>query len=503
MMVYTEEAATKDECLKKISRRHSLDAGSFADQVKIIRIHRMTRAGFLGLFKRDLVEITYSFAPRIPVRSITPPPEQITARTAPLPSFSRTASAPDLRPAVSPSAQPVRSFDENRRRILDNVLQDYPEMKQKISVHAGAGKRGTVSARENASGKDAQLDLLTEEDFAAAEKPADGKTPASPAESGSVPPGGWDALLESVRKIEQRMDLETGISRDGGEENGNLAKIREILEHNDFSPSFLQDIEKRIRMDLTLEALSDFPYLQRRVLSWIGSAVRTAPEHSIMRPHLITLVGPTGVGKTTTVAKLAAAYLRAYKKTRRPLNVRIITIDNYRIGAKEHLERYGEIMGVPISSAENPQDLQKLVSFYRDADIILIDTAGRNPKDHGELANMRAFFDGLHDNCETLLTVSACTKSSDLRDIIRQYGVFEPDGLIITKFDETTRVGNIISVLADENLPVSYITTGQRVPRDFEPASVMKFLLALEGFSINLFSLEEEFPVPENRFEWS
>ena len=160
-------------------------------------------------------------------------------------------------------------------------------------------------------------------------------------------------------------------------------------------------------------------------------------------------------------------------------------------------------MGVAVSSAETPQDLHKLVGFYQDADIILIDTTGRSPKDHAELASMRTFFDGLQNACETLLAVSACTKTSDMHDIIRQYGIFQLDGLVITKFDETSRVGNIISMLAGENLPVAYITTGQRVPKDFEAASVMKFLLALEDFSVDISDLREEFPDPEKRFEWS
>ncbi len=523
MVLYTEEAATEEECISKISRTHKIEKHDFNDKVKIIRVRRMTRGVFLGMLKKNVVEVTYLFAPQLELAPSAKRGEYT-------PSVKTYAAAQNL--SVPAASETIRysvpqgsNFDENRRKLLDSVLEANPDIKEKVSQDSPPVLVKTAARRNpqkaNGTGRKAkkthaQLDLLAEDDFsdskqnAAGQSYSGGESAATDkeeikqsAESQEAVSGEMQALIQEVRKIGQRIDMDAELGKSGNEEHRNISRLMDILELNDFTPSFMNGIREKIRSNFTIEALSDFDYLQRRVLSWTGSCIKIAPEHSIMRPHLITLVGPTGAGKTTTVAKLAAAYIRAYKKATRPLNVRVITIDNYRIGAKQHLEKYGEIMGITVSSAETRQDLHKLVAFYQDADIILIDTTGRSPKDHAEIANMRTFFEGLQNSCETLLTVSACTKASDLHDIIRQYGIFPLDGLIITKFDETSRVGNIISMLAGENLPVSYITTGQRVPKDFEPASVMKFLLALEGFSVNILGMREEFPDPEKRFEWS
>ncbi len=496
MTVYTEEAATKEECLSKIYKRHD------REQVNIIRIHELTRGGVFGLFKKEIVEITYSFNPPIPSAQ----PKKQYVLDSPVTGSGRLPEKkiyPGYQGANSFPYPKSSSFDENRMKILSSVMESNPEIKQKLSSVVESSPPASPSKVSMASSKPAvQLDLIPESGLEPPEKNGEKQTVNVSNTETSVKDN-MGSVLQAIRKIEQRLDMDEAFDKQHNGEHKNITKIMDLLEKNDFSPSFTNGIISRIRSEFTVEKLSDFDALQNKVVSWIGEAIKIAPEHSVMRPHIITLVGPTGVGKTTTVAKLAAAYIRAYKKAPRPLNVRVITIDNYRIGAKQHLEKYGEIMGVTVSSAETPSDLQKLVACYQDADIILIDTTGRSPRDYVEIAKMRTFFDGIHNSCETLLTVSACTKASDLRDIIRQYETFTCDGIVVTKFDETTRIGNIVSVLAGSGLPVAYITTGQRVPKDFEPATVIKFLLALDGFSIDRFKLEEEFPVPENRFEWS
>ena len=499
MTVYTEEAATKEECLSKIYKRHD------REQVNIIRVHELTRGGLFGLFKREIVEITYSFNP--PVLPAQPKKNYSYANPNPYAGqaagFKKYGDAGNLSAEKTSSYSQTTSFDENRRKILSSVIESNPEIKQKLSVSEIPFSAVHSSGRSAGSSRPAvQLDLIPDSDLEAPE--TEKKTqpaPDSSSDSGTESREDMNSVLQAIRKIERRLDIDA--PNRGGGEHENIKKIMELLEKNDFSPSYTNGILSKIRSEFTIEKLSDFDALRNKVVSWIGQSIKIAPDHSVMRPHIMTLVGPTGVGKTTTIAKLAAAYIRGYKKAPRPLNVRVITLDNYRIGAKQHLEKYGEIMGVTVSSAETPSDLQKLVSCYRDADIILIDTAGRSPRDYVEIANMRTFFDGIHNSCEMLLTVSASTKVSDLRDIFRQYDTFACEGIIVTKFDETTHVGNIVSVLADTGIPVSYITTGQGVPRDFEPATVLKFLLALDGFSVDRFKLEEEFPVSENRFEWS
>ncbi len=529
MLLYTEEAATEEECISKISRIHKIEGPDFNERVKIIKIRRLTRGALLGMVKKNVVEITYLFTPQ------SSPPQVLAKKSEYAPSYQAASpafklSAPSTLGQASRSPSSESDFAENKRKLLYSVFKENPDIRERISAEQSQdlfkapssksskpkSEKRKLEQRQGASSSSITPAIEDDKkdesyDFPSYEYPVEplfdepigkpkSKSSAKSAQASSLE---MNELIQEVRKIGQRIDMTAEIGNSSSGEHRNISKLMDILELNDFTPSFMSAIRERVRSELTIEALSDFEYLQRLVLSWIGSYIKVSTEHSAMRPHIIVLVGPTGAGKTTTVAKLAAAYIRAYKKAPRPLNVRVITIDNYRIGAKQHLEKYGEIMGVTVSAAETPQDLHRLIALHQDADIILVDTTGRSPKDRAEILSMSAFFTGLQDSCETLLAVSACTKASDLHDIIRQYGVFSLDGLIITKFDETSRVGNIISVLAGHNLPVSYVTTGQRVPKDFEAASVMKFLLALEGFSANMFTLRQEFPEAEKRFEWS
>ncbi len=159
-------------------------------------------------------------------------------------------------------------------------------------------------------------------------------------------------------------------------------------------------------------------------------------------------------------------------------------------------------MNIPVSCAETPQDLEKLMALYQDVDIVLIDTIGKSPKDYSRIAEMRHFLDSAGPISDIHLAMSATTKASDMREIMQQYETFGYGSVIITKFDETTRVGNIISTMGEKKKPIAYITTGQRVPQDFEQASVVRFLTNLEGFRVNRSKIEEQFPQSETRFEW-
>ncbi|ULQ59807.1 50S ribosome-binding GTPase [Brucepastera parasyntrophica] len=285
-------------------------------------------------------------------------------------------------------------------------------------------------------------------------------------------------------------------------EHETISKIEELLEQNDFTSSYIRNICARAKSSFSLDQLNDFDQVQETVLGWIGESLSIYESPAAQKPHVIALVGPTGVGKTTTIAKLAAAYGLAYKKTSAPLNVRVITIDNYRIGAKKQLEKYGEIMEISISCAENPEDLRVLVENFQDADVILIDTTGRSPRDYLKIGEMRQFFDVIDSDLDVYLVMSATTKTSDMREIMQQYETFGYKSVIVSKFDETARVGNIISVLSEKRKPVSYLTTGQRVPKDFEQATVIRFLTNLGGFHVQRARIDEMFPGNENRFEW-
>jgi flagellar biosynthesis protein FlhF len=211
----------------------------------------------------------------------------------------------------------------------------------------------------------------------------------------------------------------------------------------------------------------------------------------------MTLVGHTGVGKTTTIAKLAAMY-NLGNSVSRPLAVRLINLDNYRIGAKQQLETYSSIMDIPLSNVATHEELRKTIALYSgDAELILIDTIGKSPQDGVELARMKQLLSACGSQAEVHLALSATTKSSDINDLLQQFEPFGYRSVIVTKLDETSRVGNVLSALWEKGKAVSYITDGQTVPVDIKKAAVVPFLINLEGFRINRERVESRFSGPE------
>lgn len=178
-------------------------------------------------------------------------------------------------------------------------------------------------------------------------------------------------------------------------------------------------------------------------------------------------VGATGVGKTTTLAKLAARYSLMRKKS-----VGLITIDTFRIAAIEQLRTYAKIMGIRMEVASTKESFQKSLHLLSDKDIVLIDTPGRNCVDDGYLGIMDTM---LHNkNIETNLLVSTTASEDNLLDIVTKYSPFNYDNLIITKIDESRRFGILYDVINKARKPVSFLTCGQNVPHDIEEVTPQK-----------------------------
>ncbi|MDR1429747.1 MAG: flagellar biosynthesis protein FlhF [Spirochaetaceae bacterium] len=309
-------------------------------------------------------------------------------------------------------------------------------------------------------------------------------------------------LLNEVKDLkkylEQKNDDRTSPS------HGTVDRLTEVLALNDFSHAYIRHITGRIKKEITLEALDNYEEVEEQVVDWIGESIPIYSEETFHpKPRILVLVGPTGVGKTTTIAKLAAMY-NIGNSASHPLSVRLINIDNYRIGAKQQLETYSSIMDIPLSNITNHEELRKTIALYTgDADLILVDTIGKNPQDGVELAKMKQLLSACGSRAEVHLALSATTKASDIADLLRQFEPFGYRSVIITKLDETSRVGNVLSALWEKGKAVSYITDGQTVPVDIKKASVVPFLINLEGFRINRERIESRFPgVDAEKINW-
>jgi flagellar biosynthesis protein FlhF len=263
-----------------------------------------------------------------------------------------------------------------------------------------------------------------------------------------------------------------------------LKRLEEDLTVNDFTPSYIRGILDRLRRETSLD---DYEGVKRRVMRWIGESIsiHDLGAANKKRPRVIVLLGPAGVGKTTTVAKLGAYYGErsdgAWQK-----EVRLVTLDVYRIGGKQQIDKFGEIMEIPVSTVEGYDDLKQVLDLYRrDVDFILIDTIGKSPRNYSGLGDMRAVLDACPARAEIFLCVSASTKAGDIIEICRQFEPFKYQAVIVTKLDETARAGNVISALAEAGKSVVFITDGQTTPSDLEKASVIRFLANLEDFVVD------------------
>jgi flagellar biosynthesis protein FlhF len=199
----------------------------------------------------------------------------------------------------------------------------------------------------------------------------------------------------------------------------------------------------------------------------VAAPFQTGPN----RQKRVALIGPTGVGKTTTIAKMAASQL-----LRGVTGVALITIDTYRIAAVEQLKVYGEIMNIPVEVVTTPEQLQQALKRHRDKELILIDTAGRSPRDDMSIAELTTFLETA--DTENHLVLSATTRDRELTDTVKRFGRIPLHSLVFTKLDECEQCGTVLNISLTQQLPLSFLTNGQRVPEDLIEADAE----AITGF---------------------
>ncbi len=253
--------------------------------------------------------------------------------------------------------------------------------------------------------------------------------------------------------------IESGIQEDLVKEIGDELKAIMLREHI-------------TREDLLRLQLARVLMGRIRVGRALGERLRSPST-----PRVITFLGPTGVGKTTTIAKIAAELVINQK---RPIT--LATTDTFKIAAVEQLQTYANILNIPLEVCPNADALESLKNSLGPDDVVLVDTAGFGPRDDQKLAELRDTLRSIRT--EIHLCVSSTTRDGDLLNAVKRFQIFEPDYLVFTKLDETQMYGNIFNLAARSHLPLSYFTMGQRVPEDMEVATkerVADLILDLAG----------------------
>ncbi|MFM5578760.1 flagellar biosynthesis protein FlhF [Aeromonas veronii] len=384
------------------------------------------------------------------------------------------------RQMIRPEPTPAKEQNEHYADTLAALLA----RQQKLKPGNGAPMGNTKSAGLAAANATPRT-LAEQGQWGAAPEPA--KPKARVASGQRAPqPAQRDQEMEGMRK--------------------EMASIRKLLEHQ-ISGLMWQEVERREPMRALLikelkklgfdDAFADqlaglIPedmsiHQAMAQLAEVLTAQLKISEDEIMRQGgAVALLGPTGVGKTTTIAKLAARFAMKYGAEQ----VALITTDNYRIGAHEQLQTYGRIMGCPVRQVRDAEELANALYQFRHRRLVLIDTAGVGQRDIRLTEQLDTLVKNAKVRIRSYLVMSATSQRRVMQEAVDHFRRIPLSGCILTKLDESLNLGEVINVCIQNSLPISYITDGQRVPEDIQVANAAQLVGAAMG------SLERETEEP-------
>lgn len=396
--------------------------------VVIMSVRQIKPKGVLAAFKSKLTEVTAALEEE-PQRSVN-----IRRERKPLaaPAVSRTSAEPQSAP-VSSSARSIEEKLENLQTLLESQLQTRQPPRSE-SWQSGAERQDSLSG---------------------------------------------EARMDNAEQLNRDVSSETA---GDAKRNDELKKFRQLvydtMVENEVDEKYLEKVMEEI--DKIQKPNMPFDYLlasiyQRMILKF-GKAEEEAEVSQ--KPRIITFIGPTGVGKTTTIAKIASRYVVDQKK-----QVAMLTLDTYRIAAAEQLRTYANILMVPFRVAYTEEELAAAIQDFQDYEYILVDTPGHSPQNTEQLGNLKRMLDQIKqvEECRFYLVLSATTKYRDLIKIADSYRQIADYQLIFTKLDETEALGNLLNMRLYTDTTIAYVTHGQNVPDDIEPFNPQRTVKKLLG----------------------
>lgn len=383
------------------------------DDAVVISVVPVKRGGFLGLFRKRMLSVTAGLFEEDRQEREREKRERILA-------FQKLL---EIRQAVRPAEESVPSADRVPGSVVDQLVATEDEaVTVELSNQAMELSR---AVRTKGQGKESDSDLLDR----------------------------VEAIQNSLHKVLARLEEREIPSDDplvsllvaSGVEGHLAGRLAERYRKAEGKPSFRDWLARQI------------------------PCRGTSFAEALQGPRSL-FIGPTGMGKTTTIAKLGAAF--ALWENRKVL---LLTADTYRIAAVEQLRTYAKILGVPMEVVYGPDDLPRILGRYADVDVVLLDTAGRSQNDDEKVAEYRQLYEAFEPQ-STHLVLAGNVKYHDMLDVIDRMNVVPIDGLIATKLDETKSAGSLLNVVFDFNLPLTFLTAGQNVPNDIAIASGEAFL---------------------------
>lgn len=277
------------------------------------------------------------------------------------------------------------------------------------------------------------------------------------------------SACQSPQTVPGRFDQDLGVlprCRPTMEFSGALFELYAQLVDAEFNEDLARELVTDVRAEAAPDQLQDVALLRRHLRDRIEEQILIHGPIELPAGvrRLVALVGPTGVGKTTTIAKLAANFRLRDKR-----RVGLITVDTYRVAAVEQLRTYADIIDLPMEVVATPREMRRAVERLCDLDLVLLDTAGRSPRDEIKIQELKSMLvEAAADEVHLVLSATASAKS--LVKSASQFADVGTTALLVTKLDEATGLGNLLPLIQASKLPLSYLTDGQNVPDDIQPA---------------------------------
>jgi flagellar biosynthesis protein FlhF len=270
-----------------------------------------------------------------------------------------------------------------------------------------------------------------------------------------------DELRSEMQNLRRWMQAElSGLSwYDLGQRAPHSQELLARLMGLGLSAELARQLAERVR---DIESLDE---AWQKALYLMAGELRVDDRDLLEHGGIVALIGPTGVGKTTTIAKIAARFALRHGQR----SVALITTDGYRIGARDQLQTYGRILNVPVRTVNNAAEMEQALTLLSDRRLILIDTAGMAAA-HERISDQRETLAAVGSALTTLLTLSATTEVAAVQRALRLFSSFDPDACVLTKLDEAASLGGLLSALIQAGLSTALVTDGQRVPEDLQVA---------------------------------
>jgi len=274
-------------------------------------------------------------------------------------------------------------------------------------------------------------------------------------------------MREEIKTLRGMLESQlTGMAwRDQSLRHPARAKLMQRLLQLGLAPALCRQLADKVSYE------QDHEHHWRHALGLLARQVHVTEDDILSRGGVVALVGPTGVGKTTTVAKLAARFILRHG----PNRVALVTTDSFRIGAHQQLRTYGRLLGVPVHVANDAAELRTVLDSLRDKQLVLIDTAGVSQRDMRLTEQLGVLRQGA-PRVKSYLVLSATAQRAALDETVRTFRHMELAGCVITKMDEATSLGEVLSAIVQQQLPVAYVSDGQRVPEDLHQARANKLV---------------------------